>query len=208
MFQPSKIRSWRLLTVCVMLDICCFGMFQFLQDQIVQAATANGYKGSPKDLLVFDLRVGYTPSEARQLLSHWGRRGAGLYVICEAIDYLLHMPCLCCGLLVLMNQLGAMAARKSGLVVLRKSYLWVLVALALDVAENALQLLLVLAYLQQPSSTAGWWEAAAVAASAVNTAKWWSVRCGGLFSLLLAAAALSPSSSSVNPARGQKPKQG
>jgi hypothetical protein len=209
MLFPSKIRSWRLLAVCVVLDICCFGMFKFLQDQMLEAARKAGYKGAAEDLLVFDLRVGYTPSEARQLLSDWGTAGAGMYIVCEAVDYLLHMPCFGCVLLVLMNRLGPMAARKTGLAVLRKSYLWVLLALALDVLENALQLLLVLAFLQQPKLTSSsWWEAAALAGSAVNVAKWWSARIGGLFSLLLAAAALSPSSSSVKPARQQKAKQG
>jgi hypothetical protein len=208
MIDPSKIRSWWLVAVCVGLDICCFGMFQFLQDQMIVEARVNGYRGAEKDLTVLDLRVGYTPGEVQQLLTRWGPTGAGLYVVCEAVDYLLHMPCFGCVLLVLMNRLGPMAARKTGLSVLRKSYVWVLLAVALDVAENALQLLLVLAYLQQPESTsADWWEAAAVLASAVNTVKWWSVRCGGAFSLLLAAAALSPRSSSVRPSRQQKPKQ-
>ncbi|KAF6257875.1 hypothetical protein COO60DRAFT_1521625 [Scenedesmus sp. NREL 46B-D3] len=207
--DPSKIRSWRLLAVCLVLDICCFGMFKLLQDQILAAARANGYGGTAKDLLVLDLRVGYSPDEARQLFSHWGTTGAALFVVCEAVDYVLHMPCFGCVLLVLMNRLGPMAARKTGLTVLRKSYMWVLLAVALDVAENALQLVLVLAYLQRPeTSLASWWEAAATAGSAVNTAKWWSARCGGAFSLLLAAAALSPGSNSLKPTRQQKPKQG
>lgn len=209
MFDPSKIRSWKLLAVCLVLDICFFGVFHFLQEQMLQAARANGYKGTAKDLLVLDLRMGYTPNEARQLLSNWGNTGAWWFVVCEVVDYLLHMPCFGCVLLVLMNRMGPMAARKTGLPVLRKSYLWVLLVVGLDVAEDALQLLLVLAYMQQPQLTsAAWWEAAAVAGSTVNMAKWWSARCGGLFSLLLAAAALSPSSSSVKPARGQRIKQG
>lgn len=205
MVDFGRINSWKLLAAAAIAYATCVALLNYLQLQMHKAAVYNGFKGTQADLLVFDLRMGYTPDQARHIITSWGPLGCKLYVVTEVLDYIWLMPGYGTALIVLMNRLGAWAARKTGLNVLRRSYAWVLAGLAVDAVENALQLALVFPYLHQPLLLSSQrWTWLAVAASAVNQTKWWIIRCTAALLLLLVAAVLSPST--AKPRRQQAVK--
>eukprot|EP00775_Hariotina_reticulata_P003076 gene3076-3355_t len=154
-------------------------------------AAANGI-GHPDELEVPDLRFGYSADELTKLFETWGPEGRQWYLVTEAIDVFAYIPSYTLAFTVLLTLLGAVASRKTGLVVLRRAHLWPLILGVVDWVEDALQVLLVNSYVDKGQALPGWWAAVVPAASAVNQFKWWIVRAGVLFMVLLVAAAAAP----------------
>jgi hypothetical protein len=60
--------------------------FNLLTSAIDNGSLASGFKGDIHELLIFDLRNGYTPTEVLKTLQAWGTRGRIKYLIIELID--------------------------------------------------------------------------------------------------------------------------
>ena len=169
----SRLQSIRVAGTCAALAVVCLGAFQFLELQIT-AASDRSYNG---DRTILDKRFGYTADEIASLLEAWGSRGRQLYTIIEAIDVFLYFPAYGGLFIVLLNILGGTVMRRGYHPVVRKAYLLVVMIVAVDLVEDALQVGLVNTYhaggLQDEQ-----WLSMVQAASTANQIKWWLVRSG------------------------------
>ncbi|KAK9909577.1 hypothetical protein WJX75_004376 [Coccomyxa subellipsoidea] len=155
---------------------------------MVASAIQGGYTGDPSQLSFLDLHDGYSPDEARALLTAWGPYGRRLYFLVEGIDCTLYHAGYRGFLVVVANQLARGLKSKwppAGNLALL-AVLPVLLA-AIDFLEDAGQVAMVFAYEKSIPEEA--WGALVGAASFVNQSKWVLCRCT-VTSLVVEAVAL------------------
>jgi hypothetical protein len=73
--RVATVRSWGFLGACTFVAAASLFSFNLLSQEIVSATREQGYTGAPEDLLILDLRDGYTPETAFQALKAWGGKG-------------------------------------------------------------------------------------------------------------------------------------
>ena len=74
--RVATVRSSGFLGACAFVAAASLFSFNVLSQEIVSAAREQGYTGAPEDLLILDLRDGYTPETAFQAFKAWGGKGA------------------------------------------------------------------------------------------------------------------------------------
>jgi len=94
--------------ICLSSAIISLASFQVITNAICATAFANGYTGSAQDLIFLDLRNGYSPEEARQLMEAWGDSGRRLYLLAELIDVTLYHTGYRGASVVLFNRMNAL----------------------------------------------------------------------------------------------------
>jgi hypothetical protein len=153
--------------------VLCMIAFNYLELQI-GAVSSMSHIGNKS---IFDMRFGYTSDEAADLLDAWGPEGRKLYTLIEAIDVFLYCPAYGGLFIVLFNILSGTVMRRGYHSIVRRAYLIVLMLVAVDFVEDALQVGLVKSY-HTGSLEDKEWVSMARAASTINQIKWWTVRCG------------------------------
>ncbi len=80
-----NVNSWPLFGIATAATVASLAAFNALATQIVAASVAAGYSGAPGDLLILDLRFGYSPETVTTLLQAWGPTGRHLYLVCYCL---------------------------------------------------------------------------------------------------------------------------
>ena len=138
-------------------------------------AEAAGYAGDPADLLILDLRNGYTADEVSRVLGAWGPHGRLNYLAIEAIDVLFyHFGYRGVGLVLANRGVRACMARWPALLAAAPALAALPIVLAwLDFGEDVLQVAAVGAYEAGAAAAAPQaWAALIATASAANVTKW------------------------------------
>ena len=73
--RVAAVRSWGFLGACTCVAAASLFSFNVLSQEIVSAAREQGYAGAPEDLVILDLRNGYTPETASLAFKAWGGKG-------------------------------------------------------------------------------------------------------------------------------------
>ena len=73
--RVAAICSWGFLGACTFVAAASLFSFNLLSEEIVSAAKQQGYTGASENLLILDLRDGYTPRAVSQAFEAWGGKG-------------------------------------------------------------------------------------------------------------------------------------
>ena len=170
----------------------CLAKFTYLENDIHTLSVANGYVGQndEEDLLIFDRRFGYKVDTVHDLLNTWGPDGRLRYLLIELVDVLIYFPSYRGTFLVLTNQLlSTFVARFPSLSFVRRFALLPIVLAMIDFAEDLGQVTFTVVYDRWGDDhdllTNVYWRYTVVASSWANQAKWWTVRAGSSFLLLV-----------------------
>jgi hypothetical protein len=72
------VRSWAFMSVCILVTVASALTFDFLADIIYTHAIPNEKALKRSELLMFDVRNGYTPEEVAQTLRAWRTSGEAI----------------------------------------------------------------------------------------------------------------------------------
>ena len=166
--------------------------FNLLTERINSGAVSKGFKGDVQQLLIFDLRNGYSASEVEKTLTAWGRGGRWAYLLIELIDVTFYHSGYRLAFLVLYNKitqtLGKLVGENIGSAIVKLGYFPILLAI-LDMTEDAFQVAMTLLFDFSSAAGAkgGLFNALAFCASTMNQIKWKAVSVGApLFALTAA----------------------
>lgn len=152
--------------------------FNLLTDKINQGAIAQGFKGDVKDLLIFDLRNGYTNDCAANLLKSWTPSGRMLYLLIESIDVTFYHCGYRAAFLILFNKIThSLASTRFPYTrhVKKLGYLAIILSV-LDMVEDIFQVLTTIIYHVDASNAGSYvFNTVVRCASAMNQIKWWAV---------------------------------
>ena len=73
--RVAAVRSWGFLGACTLVAATSLFSFNLLSEEIASAAIQQGYTGASENLLILDLRDGYTPTTVSQAFEAWGGKG-------------------------------------------------------------------------------------------------------------------------------------
>jgi len=171
--------------------------FNLITEQIKQNSLALGFKGSLDEVLIFDLRNGYTVDEVRRTLSAWGHGGRWLYILVELIDVSVYHQGYRILFLVLYNKITKALCNlptlgeKTRSTLVKLGYFPIILAL-LDMTEDFFQVAMTIFFDFDPSkASSGLFKALVYCASTMNQIKWRAVSIGmPLFGLSVAALAV------------------
>lgn len=166
--------------------------FNLLTERINSGAVSKGFKGDVQQLLIFDLRNGYSASEVEKTLTAWGRGGRWAYLLIELIDVTFYHSGYRLAFLVLYNKitqaLGKLVGENIGSAIVKLGYFPILIAV-LDMTEDAFQVAMTLLFdlASAEGARGGLFNALAFCASTMNQIKWKAVSVGApLFALTAA----------------------
>lgn len=182
-----KSKSTMLLSFAV--TVISLMMFQFLTQIITQVSLAGGFSGDVSKLLIFDLRNGYTPSEAKTLLEAWGSVGRNTYLAIEAVDVFAYHLGYRTFFVALLNHLtSAFASKFPQLSKIRWVAFFPIILAIVDRCEDVGQILATALYEITGGSIAdtSLWTLLVKGASFINVEKWKMVRFGSACTLAIA----------------------
>ena len=102
----NDVDSWPYAALCFAAALSSLAAFSVIGQAMVASAIQGGYTGDPSQLSFLDLHDGYSPDEARALLTAWGPYGRRLYFLVEGIDCTLYHAGYRGFLVVVANQLA------------------------------------------------------------------------------------------------------
>ena len=100
------VASWPYAVVCFAAAMSSLAAFSVIGQAMVGSAVQGGFTGDPSQLSFLDLHDGYSPDEARALLTAWGPYGRRLYLLVEGIDCTVYHAGYRGFLVVIANQLA------------------------------------------------------------------------------------------------------
>lgn len=179
--KTLEVKSIKIAAVSFIITALSLVSFQVISQQIVSSASTNGFTGNPGDLLIFDLRNGYTTIDATNLLGHWGRTGRLLYLAIEAIDVTLyHTGYRTLFLVVLNNLTTEFVMRFPKLAWFRWAALFPIFLSLVDFFEDMGQIAMTILYQLTDGSvaTSFMWPYLVKMSSLINVEKWKTVQFG------------------------------
>eukprot|EP00457_Paulinella_chromatophora_P010037 gb/GEZN01010123.1/.p1 GENE.gb/GEZN01010123.1/~~gb/GEZN01010123.1/.p1 ORF type:complete len:273 (+),score=53.60 gb/GEZN01010123.1/:61-879(+) len=183
------------LAVTLLALASCRGLCAIINHNAISSGRYTGTQ-SVSDLLILDLRHGYTSQEVIVLFLAWGRGGRLLYLAIEAIDVCFYQAGYRAATLVLCNalvnslQAQGWSGRTDGVSKILHFFPFLPIFLArLDALEDLLQVGLVVLFELLGSvsvDSSGVWDFLLNLSSSVNKTKWLCVHLGlySLFGLL------------------------
>ena len=88
--KTLSLKSFKLAVFGLFLTVSSLTIFNVLTSSIVKGSIHNGIKDHVNELLIFDLRNGYSVTEVIKTLDSWGSSGRIKYLIIEAIDCIFY----------------------------------------------------------------------------------------------------------------------
>lgn len=157
--------------------------FNLLTESINSGALAAGYKGSFDDLLIFDLRNGYSQDSVIRTLQSWQHGGRLKYLLIEAIDVTFYHSGYRAAFLVMYNKmtsaLGNTTTFKPYAANISKLAYFPIILALLDFLEDLFQVAMTLLYdFNSDVGSSALFQAVAFCASSMNQIKWGAVRVG------------------------------
>lgn len=202
----NKIKGWGFAGACFTSAAVSLVSFNIICDSINAGSIAAGYNSlqTASDLLILDLRNGYSAETVSHLFNAWGKDGIVKYLIIELIDVTLYHYGYRGLFVVLFNRLGDALASKhvcgsaaEDLFVLLSSKLSLcpVIVAGTDFFEDLAQVSVALSFLALTMGNGSaslqlvepfpeWWVALVSIASWLNVTKWLMVRIGSLVGLL------------------------
>ena len=178
--ETSNLKSMKLFGLAFGLTALSLISFNVISQKII----AYSLSGSPAELLILDLRNGYTVNEVLELFKNWGTQGRLLYLLIELIDVCFYHVGYRTAFLILLNHLTTQVEKLTNIYSFRYFAAFPIILALIDTLEDVGQVILTATYNENIAANQ-WWQILVQVSSTINQTKWAFVQVGTVgFALL------------------------